>query len=300
MRARPERGRRVLITGGRGQLGRALQDALAGHELLAPGHADLDITDAAAVVEAVRGFRPDVVIHAAAWTDTRGCEADPERALAVNAGGAGNVARACASTGAAMVYISSNEVFDGARSEPYREDDEPNPVNHYGRSKLAGEREVRTALDRHYIVRTAWLYGPGRVSFPEKIIETAREQGRLRLVTDEVASPTWTVDLAAAVARLIDHSAWGVYHLTNAGYCSRYDWAVEILRLAGLADVPVEPTTLAEFGVALPKPPFSALANVNAARLGIELRPWQEALADHFRHARKEAGAGAAPPEGNR
>ena len=96
------------------------------------------------------------------------------------------------------------------------------------------------------------------------------------------------------------NSAWGVYHLTNAGYCSRYDWAVEILRLAGLADVPVEPTTLAEFGVALPKPPFSALANVNAARLGIQLRPWQEALADHFRQARKEAGTGAAPPEGNR
>jgi len=300
MRARPERSQRILITGGRGQLGRALQDALAGHEPLAPGHRDLDITDAATVDGAIAAFGPDTVIHAAAWTDTRGCEAEPERALAVNGGGAGNVARACASAGAAMVYISSNEVFDGTNSDPYREDAEPNPVNHYGRSKLAGEREVQSALDRHYIVRTAWLYGPGRLSFPEKIVQAAREQGRLRLVTDEVASPTWTVDLAAAVARLIEHPAWGVYHLTNAGYCSRYDWAVEILRLAGLADVPVEPTTLAEFGGTLPKPPFSALANVNAARLGIQLRPWQEALADHFRQARKEAGAGAAPPEGNR
>ncbi len=269
---------RILLTGARGQLGLALQAALAGHELLALGHRELDITDAAAVRERVEGFRPDLVINAAAWTDTAGCEADPERAHLVNGEGARHMAEACARSGAALLQVSTNEVFDGDKDTPYAEDDEPNPINHYARSKLAGERHVRSMVERHYIVRTAWLYGAGRTSFPEKIVQAARKLGALKVVTDEVASPTWTVDLAQAIARLIEQPAYGVYHLTNGGYCSRYEWAKAALALMGLADVPVEPTTQAEFGALPRKPPFSALANRNAARLGIELPPWEEAL----------------------
>ena len=270
---------RVLITGGQGQLGRAVQAALAGHEVSAPGHAELGITDAGQVLEAVRESRPDVVIHVAAWTDTAGCEADPARALQVNGEGTRIVAEACAGVGAAMLYVSTNEVFDGEKAEPYHEEDEPNPLNVYGRSKLEGERHVQSLLERYYVVRTSWLYGPGRVSFPEKIVQAARERGRLRLVTDEVASPTWTVDLAGAIARLIRQPVWGVYHFTNHGHCSRLEWAVEILRLSGVEGVPVEPTTQREFGAPYRKAAFSALANVRGARLGVELRPWQEALA---------------------
>ena len=284
---------RVLITGGQGQLGRAVQAALSGHEVSAPGHAELDITNAGQVQKAVRGSRPEVVIHVAAWTDTAGCEADPARALQVNGEGTRIVAEACARAGAAMLYVSTNEVFDGEKAEPYQEEDEPNPLNAYGRSKLEGERYVQTLLERHYVVRTSWLYGPGRVSFPEKIVQAARERGRLRLVTDEVASPTWTVDLAGAIASLIQKPAWGVYHLTNHGYCSRLEWAVEILRLSGVEGVPVEPTTQREFGAPYHKAAFSALANVRGARVGIELRPWQEALAEHLQSSRSDSGAEA-------
>ncbi len=142
-------------------------------------------------------------------------------------------------------------------------------------------------------MRTSWLYGSGRVSFPEKIVQAAREQGRLRLVTDEVASPTWTVDLAGAVVRLIQKPAWGVYHLSNGGYCSRLEWAAEILRLSGLEGIPVEATTQREFGVPYRKAAFSALANVRGAHLGIELRLWQEALAEHLQTSRTDSDAAA-------
>lgn len=286
---------RVLITGGKGQLGRALEAALAGRGVWAPGHDDLDVTEVAVVDAAISGFRPDVVVHAAAWTDTAGCERDPVRALAVNAEGAANVAEACARAGAALLYISTNEVFDGERREPYREDDKPNPINHYARSKLEGERRVQAAVERHWIVRTSWLYGPGRTSFPEKILDAARRQGRLQLVTDEISSPTWTVDLAGAIARLIQHKEWGIYHLANAGHCSRMEWAQAVLKIAGV-DVPLEPSTQAEFGAPYRKPVFTALANTRAAALGIALRPWREALADHLRspHSPQAPVSGAA------
>src|SRR5437867_1054994 len=207
---------RILITGGTGQLGLALQQALTPDEVLAPGHAELDITKAGAVRETIRNFRPDAVIHAAAWTDTAACERDPERALAINGEGARIVAEACRDADAAMLYISSNEVFDGEADVPYPEDAAPKPLNAYARSKLAGEEAVQATLDRCFIVRTSWLYGPGRVSFPEKIMQIAQDQHSLRVVTDEIASPTWTVDLAHAITTMMHASATcGVYHLTN-------------------------------------------------------------------------------------
>jgi len=275
----------MLITGGQGQLGRALQSALSDQEVEAPGHAELDVTDREQVRKALARFTPATVIHAAAWTDTTACERDQDRAMLVNGEAAAIVAQACREIDAAMVYISTNEVFDGAKTTPYVEDDAPNPINAYGRSKLEGEQRAREALDRCCVVRTSWLYGPGRDSFPEKILAAARESRALRLVTDEVASPTWTVDLAGAIARLVREGASGVFHLTNGDSCSRKEWAQEVLRLAGLNEIPVEPTTQSEYGAPFPKPAFSALANVNASRLGITLRSWRRALADHMQRA---------------
>src|SRR3990172_5609216 len=263
---------RILITGGRGQLGRSLEDALAQHQVSVLGHDELDITDAEAVARALDKLRPELVIHAAAWTDTAGCEADPERALLVNGEGSGVVAEGCHRAGAAMAYISSNEVFDGTAREPYREDDAPNPGNAYGGSKLDGERLVRSALERHYIVRTAWLYGAGRVSFPEKVLQMAAKAGRLKGVADEIASPTWTADLAG-----------GTSHLTNSGYCSRLEWIEEVLRIRGLAGVGVERSTQEEFGAPYRKPVFSALSLEKARRLGIEMPPWRDALERYLR-----------------
>jgi dTDP-4-dehydrorhamnose reductase len=273
---------RILITGGKGQLGLALQHALSGHDLLAPGHDELDVMSAGTVHEAITASRPGLVIHAAAMTDTARAERDPETALTVNGEGTRIVARAAKEGGAALLYVSSNEVFDGQKGAPYDEDDKPAPINAYGRSKLAGEEALRETGGDVYIVRTSWVYGPGRASFPEKIIERARADGRLRGVTDEIASPTWTEDLADAIGRLIETRRYGVYHLAGQGSCSRKEWAEEVLRLAGI-DVPVEAVRQADFGLPFRKPADTTLANRRAAALGITLRPWREALADHMR-----------------
>jgi dTDP-4-dehydrorhamnose reductase len=311
--------RRIVLIGANGQLGRALQREFTTapdyhNQVSTPGgkhirlslfaqqkrrwrqnvSVPLDITDKDAVQDAIGGEKPEVVINCAAWTDTAGCERDPDRARLVNGGGARNVAEACRAEGAAMVHISSNEVFDGEKGSAYNENDPVNPLNEYGRSKLVGEEAVRETLPEHYIVRTSWLYGPGRTSFPEKILERARADGRLRVVTDEIASPTWTQDLAKAIAALIKLPTYGVYHLANEGEASRKQWATEIVRLAGL-DVPVEPATQASFDMPFRKPVRSTLANHRAAALGIRLRPWGEALADHM----EVTGASAAPARTN-
>ena len=283
---------RVLITGAGGQLGRDLQAALAAHQVRAFAHGKLDITNAAAVAQAIEAFQPNVALHTAALTDTTRCEREPDIAYAVNALGTRNVAVACGRVGAAMVYLSTNEVFDGATAEPYLEFDEPQPLNAYGRSKLAGERMVQALLPQHYIVRTAWLYGHEGNHFADKILRAA-ERGELTGVVDEVATPTWTRDLAQALARLIETGLYGLYHLTNGGQASRYQWAKEVLRLADKSAVRLRPVTTREFRGSLPanvvaprKPPFSVLRNLAGATLDIELRSWQEALADYFASAR--------------
>jgi dTDP-4-dehydrorhamnose reductase len=282
---------RVFITGYKGQLGQALGVALAGHTVVGCDLPELDITDREAIGTAIAGFAPDVVIHAAAWTDVNGCALDPEKAYRVNALGTQNVALASAARGAAMVYVSTNEVFDGTATEPYREWDPPHPVNSYGRSKAAGEWYVRHLLTRFYIARTAWLYAPGGRNFPHRIIQLADERGALRVVTDEVGNPTYAPDLANALAALIRTDAYGVYHLANAGYCSRYDFACEILRIGRRGHVPVEPITLGEWQRPSTPPRFAPLANTAAAALGIELRPWQEALEEFLKSGRLQIDA---------
>ncbi len=277
---------RVFITGCKGQLGRALNAVLATkHTLTGCDLPELDITEREAITSAIAEFVPDVVIHAAAWTDVDGCARNPEKAYRVNAVGTQNVALACAASEAALVYISTNEVFDGQAEGPYREWHPPHPINPYGHSKAGGEWFTRHLLNRFYIVRTAWLYAPGGRNFPHRIIELADDasassaQGRaLRVVTDEVGNPTFAPDLAEALGELIQSEAYGVYHLTNSGYCSRYDFAREILRISGREDMPVEPITLDEFERDSTPPPFAPLANNTAAALGIQPRPWEEAL----------------------
>ena len=276
---------RVFITGCKGQLGQALSAALAGHTLSGCDLPELDVTERAAIGKAIADFAPDVVLHAAAWTDVDGCARDPEKAYRINALGTQNVALACAASGAAMAHVSTNEVFDGTAQEPYREWDPPHPLNPYARSKAAGEWFVRHLLTRFYVVRTAWLYAPGGRNFsnPHRVLQLADERGALRVVTDEVGNPTYAPDLANALTALIHTGAYGVYHLTNARYCSRYDFAREILRLSGREHVPVEPITLADFPRASTPPRFAPLANTAAAALGITLRPWQEALEEFLR-----------------
>ena len=270
----------IYITGNKGQLGRNLIDVLDTHHLTGCDLPELDITNRAAIHVAITEAQPDAVIHAAAWTNVDGCAREPEKAYLANAIGTQNVALACAACDAPMVYVSTNEVFDGMASEPYHEWDQTHPINPYARSKVAGEWYVRNLLTRFYIARTAWLYDAGGRNFPHRIIELADERGALKVVTDEIGNPTYAPDLAQAIAALIQTEAYGVYHLTNSGYCSRYEFAQEILRLTNREHIPLEPITLDQFQRPSTPPRFAPLTNTAAAAHGITLRPWQTALAD--------------------
>jgi dTDP-4-dehydrorhamnose reductase len=271
---------RIFITGDKGQLGRALHDTLAEHALAGCDLPELDVTHRQAIGAAIVDFAPDVVIHTAAWTDVDGCARDPDKAYLVNAIATQNVALACATCNASLVYVSTNEVFEGTATQPYREWDALNPINAYAKSKAAGEWFTQNLLTRFYIVRTAWVYALGGRNFstPSRIIQVADDRGALKVVTDEVGNPTYAPDLAAAIAALIKTKAYGVYHLTNAGYTSRYDYVCEVLRLAGREHIAVEPIGLDDFQRPSTPPRFAPLANTAAAALGITLRPWQEAV----------------------
>ena len=273
---------RLFITGIRGQLGRTLQATLTGHEVTGIDLPECDIAHRASIRAAIKDAAPDVVIHCAAMTDVDGCARAPQAAYRANGLGTQNVALACQTLGAPMLHISTNEVFDGAAGRPYTEFDALNPINAYARSKLAGEWYTRHLLTRFYIVRIAWLYALGGRNFtnPHRIVQLADKHGRLRVVTDEVSSPTYAIDLAQAIAQLVASGQYGVYHFTNEGSCSRFDYVSEVLRLSGRSTVTVEPTTLAAFERDSTPPSFAPLANVAGAAIGIRLRPWQEAVAE--------------------
>ncbi len=287
---------RILVTGGGGQLGRSLLRALATHHVVAPARAQLDVTEPRTIASAFADHRPDIVVHAAAMTDTARCEREPPAARAVNGLGAEHVARACQHAGSRLIAISTNEVFDGAKVSPYTEEDPTGPLNAYGVSKLDGEWLAAAACADTLLVRTSWLYGDGGNNFVEKVRSAASSGRHLRFVTDEIATPTSTEDLAAAIRGLIESAARsGVYHLGNSGEASRYDWAMAILRLSGLEGTAVERVTTAQLragGYAGPlKPPYSVLANVRAQALGVTLRSWEDALAAYFERARVASDA---------
>ena len=273
---------RIMITGAQGQLGRALQAQFEHDAVLPADLPECDITDRACVAQAIHEFKPEAVIHAAAMTNVDGCARDPDAAYRANALGAQYVALACQHAGCAMVYVSTNEVFDGTKSEPYREFDATNPINTYALSKLAGENIVRDLLARIYIVRTAWLYGRGGNHFVRKVIQRADELGRLRYVTDQVGSPTYADDVARGIRQLVQTGAYGVYHFVNEGVASRFDWAREILRQSGRSHVIVEPITSAEFSRPSTPPPYAPLRNFCGAALGITFRSWQNALMEYL------------------
>jgi dTDP-4-dehydrorhamnose reductase len=272
----------ILITGGNGQLGQALQKTLTKHTTTAVDLPDHDITNPQTVHTLLQTHQPNLIINAAAYTNVDGCVSNPDLAYQVNAQGPRNLALACLDHDIPLVHISTNEVFRGNNPAGYDEwmPLNPHPRNAYGRSKAAGEFNVRHILPRHYIVRTAWLYASTGRNFIHAILNRARETGQLRVVTDEIGNPTWANDLAQAITQLIETGQYGTYHFVNEGACSRWAFANEIARLAGLEGVRNEPILSSEFKRASTPPPFGALHNNNGRAVGIVLRPWQEALAE--------------------
>jgi dTDP-4-dehydrorhamnose reductase len=277
---------KILLTGAEGMLGQALREHLgATHEVLALLRTALDVTDLDTTLAALDRAKPQVVVHAGAWTDVDGCEQDPDRAWRVNALGSRNVAVACQETGAACCYISTDYVFDGEKPDPYTEFDAPNPLSCYGASKLAGERYVRTLTPRHWIVRSSWLFGPGGKNFVKTILAKARAGRELRVVDDQVGSPTYTHDLARVIGHLIARPRYGVWHVTNSGSCSWYRFAAAILEAAGLGGTRLEPIGSKDLQRPATRPRNSVLRNYC---LELEawpvLRPWADALREYLAH----------------
>ncbi|MGC9333392.1 MAG: dTDP-4-dehydrorhamnose reductase [Anaerolineae bacterium] len=273
---------RIVITGHKGQLGTALQSVLADEETIGLDLPEHDITDPVSIIETICESQPELVIHTAAMTDVDGCERNPDLAFRVNVLGTQNIALACGRCGAALVHVSTNDVFDGRLGRPYYEWDIPTPRSTYAHSKAGAEFYVRTLLNRFYIVRTAWLYARGGNNFVTKIIAAATKHGVLRVVTDEISAPTYAPDLAEAIGRLIQTGHYGIYHFTNAGICSRLEWAAKILELAGRGDVPIEAITSAEWPRKAEPPLYAPIVNFGGAALGITLRPWEDALQAYF------------------
>jgi dTDP-4-dehydrorhamnose reductase len=281
---------KLLVTGAAGMLGRDVMLAAgnAGHDVVGFGRAELDVTDAAGLAKKFDLERPDVVINCAAWTDVDGAEAAEQAAFAINGTGAGNVAAAAAEIGASVVYVSSDYVFDGAKGAPYVESDQVAPLSAYGRTKLAGEEATAAANKRHFIVRSAWLFGIGGPNFVETMLRLAGDHGEVLVVRDQVGSPTYTWHLAYGVVRLIEGIEFGIHHMAAAGQCSWYEFAREVFEQAKV-ECKVLSITTEEFGRPAPRPPFSALTSQREH--AIRLPSWQDGLAGYLaqRQAEREA-----------
>ena len=285
---------RVLVTGAAGMLGQAVMPALAaaGHEARGGVLPGMDVTRLDALAGAAADFRPDWILHLAAFTRVDDCESRRDEAFRVNALGARNAAMAADGCGAALLAVSTDYVFDGAAAAPYREEDTAAPASVYGASKWAGEQAVRAVTERHVVVRTSWLFGPGGPNFVDTILAKARAGEGLRVVDDQRGSPTFTRDLAEGLVRLMAAGGAGTFHCTNTGDCTWYELAAHALACAGL-DVPLARTDTASFPRPARRPAYSVLSNGRFEQAtGWRMPPWWDAVRRHL-----EATAGASGRE---
>ena len=276
---------KVLITGSNGMLGHDLIDVLDGkHELIKTTSKSLDITDKDKVKDYIVNEHPDMVINSAAYTDVDGCETNQEMAYKVNGEGVKNLALACKLVDCPLVHISTDYVFNGENTKPWMEDDEVGPISIYGKSKLQGEEAIESILDKFFIIRTSWLYGINGGNFPKTMLELAKTHDTLTVVTDEIGTPTYTLDLAQAIAELIETEYYGIYHITNSDYCSWFDFAKYIFEVKNI-DVNVVPVTAEEFARPASRPHYSVLNNSNWVNNGFKpLRSYKEAIKDYLKH----------------
>jgi len=267
---------KILVTGAGGQLGRCLQTALGRHEVIALDRGALDITREGAVREAIAGYRPAIVINAAAFNDVDGAESRQAEAYAINAVGPRNLAVATAAAKISMVHVSTDYVFDGKTTRPYVETDRTNPLSVYAASKLAGEEAVRAENPQHRIARTAWLFWENGKNFL-RAMHALASKPELRVASDQYGSPTYVPHLAEAIARLIATDLFGTFHLAGSGGASRWELVRELFRVRQIA-TPVIPVSHREFPAAATRPSYSVLATTREPR--IELPTWQEGVAE--------------------
>lgn len=270
---------KLVVTGAGGLLGSESVRSLsgAGHTVVGLSHGDLDVADAGAVGAALERHAPDAVLHCAARADVDGCERDADEAFRINRDAAGIVARAASDVGAAMVYYSTDYVFDGHASEPYAPDHPRNPLSLYARSKAEGEDAVLSAPGRTLVIRVSWLYGGARGGFPRFVVDWARAGKTLRLVTDQRSRPSWARSVARNTVELLERGGSGVWHLADGGDTTRVDQAREILDMAGL-DAAMEGVTRVDIWPDVPRPAYTVLdLSATEAFLGRTMMPWPEA-----------------------
>jgi dTDP-4-dehydrorhamnose reductase len=277
----------TLLIGANGQLGSELRRAFDDHDLVPLTHADLELTDKAQVRDALHKYQPSLILNTAAYHRVDECEDHAELSFAVNAVAVRDLAIAAREIGAVLVHFSTDYVFDGRQRRPYREIDPPGPLSVYATSKLAGEYFVRTLLDRSFIIRSCGLYGLAGSrgkggNFVETMLRLAKEGREIRVVGDQILTPTSAKELAQKVRRLVETDAYGLYHITNDGECSWYQFAAAIFELTHLRPLFTE-TTSAAYGARATRPAYSVLDNANLRSLGLDdLRGWRDALKDHL------------------
>ena len=275
---------RILVLGHRGMLGCDIVDRLSlDHDVVGKDIDEFDITVPEECIRVVAEIQPEVVVNAAAYTDVDGCETKRETCFSVNADGVKFVALACRDKHIKIVHFSTDYVFNGTKETPYKENDECDPINVYGKSKLEGERCLQNLSNNFIIIRTAWLYGKNGKNFVNTIIGKAKEEATLRVVHDQMGSPTYTVDLATAVHVLINGDHRGLFHVTNRGRCTWYEFALKILEYANITDVRVDPITTDEFPRAASRPRYSVLSSKKfSEQVNRTMRFWQFALKDYI------------------
>ena len=276
---------KVMIIGATGLLGKPLMRDWKGAAVAGTGSRDLDIRDAARVQELIDKAGPDWIVLAAAYTDVDGCEKNPELAFAVNLNGAVNVAAAAKAVGSRLLFLSSDYVFDGRKAEPYEVDDARNPQSVYGRSKAEAEIRLLEKMPECCIVRTSWLFGVGGKCFPDTILKLAVTRPTLDVVNDQRGCPTYTVDLAKAIIELCGKNAGGIVHAANAGKCSWFEFAEEIVQDADLA-TKVRPVSSQRMARPAPRPAYSVLSATSLHRYGIEMPEWKDALRRYLEERR--------------
>lgn len=273
---------RVLLIGATGLLGKVLQEEWEGDAVTGVGSRDADIRDESQVRPLFERTRPDWTVLAAAYADVDGCERDPQRAHDVNRIGAMNVARIARDAGSKLLFVSTDYVFDGSKGAPYEPSDPVCPINVYGRSKADAEKGLREILPDCCILRTSWLFGASGKCFPNTILALAQNQKALRVVADQIGRPTYNRDLARAIIQLVHAGARGILHAANDGTCSWFDFAIAILRAAGLSDVTVEAVRTEDMPRPARRPKYSVLSTTNLGSYGLRMRTWQDTLADYF------------------
>src|SRR5438105_8703598 len=267
---------RILLTGANGQLGYELQRALSGEDLILADQPDYELTDPK-IRDKIASTRPNVVIHTAGYTDVDDCERDPETAFTVNAKGTRRVAEGAAKANARLIYISTDYVFDGKKTEPYTERDPVNPLNVYGRSKLLGEQEALAVCPETLIISTSWLYGPNGKNFVKTILQLAASRPEIRVVNDQRGSPTYARDLAGTIAQMIRRDARGLVHAGGEGECTWYEFGVAIIEETG-SDCRLIPISAAEAGRLAPRPSYSVRSTAFFHQHGLSLPPWREGV----------------------